>query len=135
MLVFLEYIFQFFINNALTASNSVDRQNLFIYLSTSPRGLDYSQSKLHYEFQKKKDCFMGKKLIQCWLSWRWTRVRLSPLETFFSFFFLWFLLFFCFCFLFFVFFFGKTYFHFLTNLNYTGRIIAGSLSAFISKIQ
>ena len=27
MLVFLEYIFQFFINKALTASNSVDRQN------------------------------------------------------------------------------------------------------------
>ena len=27
MLVFLEYIFQFFINNALPASNSVDRQN------------------------------------------------------------------------------------------------------------
>ena len=44
---------------------------------------------------------------------------------------------FVFLFLFFVFcfFFGKTYFHFLTNLNYTGRIIAGSLSAFISKIQ
>ena len=32
-------------------------------------------------------------------------------------------------------FFRKTYFHFLTNLKYTGRLIAGSLSAFLSKIQ
>ena len=32
-------------------------------------------------------------------------------------------------------FFRKTYFHFLTNLKYTGRLIAVSLSAFISKIQ
>ena len=35
----------------------------------------------------------------------------------------------------FCFVFGKTYFHFLTILKYTGRLIAGSLSAFISKIQ
>ena len=35
----------------------------------------------------------------------------------------------------FVFFFRKTYFHFLTNLKYTGTLIAGSLSASISKIQ
>ena len=39
-------------------------------------------------------------------------------------------LFFCF-----VLFFRKTYFHFLTDLKYTGRLIAGSLSAFISKLQ
>ena len=39
-----------------------------------------------------------------------------------------------FCFVLFCFF-RKTYFHFLTNLKYTGRLIAGSLSAFISKIQ
>ena len=32
-------------------------------------------------------------------------------------------------------FFHKTYFHFLTNVKYTGRLIAGSLSAFLSKIQ
>ena len=32
-------------------------------------------------------------------------------------------------------FFRKTYFHFLTNLKYTGRLIAGSLSAFLSKIK
>ena len=32
-------------------------------------------------------------------------------------------------------FFRKIYFHFLTNLKYTGRLIAGSLSIFISKIQ
>ena len=32
-------------------------------------------------------------------------------------------------------FFRKIYFHFLTNLKYTGRLIPGSLSAFISKIQ
>ena len=31
--------------------------------------------------------------------------------------------------------FRKTYFLFLTDLKYTGRLIAGSLSAFISKIQ
>ena len=32
-------------------------------------------------------------------------------------------------------FFRKTYFVFLTDLKYTSRLIAGSLSAFISKIQ
>ena len=40
-----------------------------------------------------------------------------------------------FCFIFpglFIYFF-QTYFHFLTELNYTGRLIASSLSAFISK--
>ena len=36
-----------------------------------------------------------------------------------------------FCFVFF----RKIYFHFLTNLKYTGRLIPGSLSAFISKIR
>ena len=30
------------------------------------------------------------------------------------------------------FFFRKTYFYFLTDLEYTGKLIAGSLSAFIS---
>ena len=44
-----------------------------------------------------------------------------------------FLFFWSFCFV--LCFFRKTYFHFLTNLKYTGRLIAGSLSAFISKIQ
>jgi len=33
-----------------------------------------------------------------------------------------------------VLFFPKTYFHFLTDLKYTGRLIAGSLSAFFSNI-
>ena len=32
----------------------------------------------------------------------------------------------------FLFFFRKTYFYFLTDLEYTGKLIAGSLSAFIS---
>ena len=35
----------------------------------------------------------------------------------------------------FCFVFSETYFHFLTDLKYTGRLIAGSLSAFISKLQ
>ena len=38
---------------------------------------------------------------------------------------------FCFCFVLFCF---LAYFHILTDLNYTGRLIASSLSAFISKI-
>ena len=35
----------------------------------------------------------------------------------------------------FCFVFSETYFHFLTDLKYNGRLIAGSLSAFISKLQ
>ena len=35
----------------------------------------------------------------------------------------------------FFFFFVKPHFHFWTDLKYTVRLIAGSLSAFISKIQ
>ena len=38
---------------------------------------------------------------------------------------------FCFCFVLFCF---LAYFHILTDLNYTGRLIASSLAAFISKI-
>ena len=89
MLVFLEYIFQFFINQALPVSNSVDRQN-----------------------------FKGKKVF---------KMKFNGVS--FSFF----LLFFFGPFVF-VFFFVK-HFHFLTDLKYTGRLIANSLSAFISKIQ
>ena len=46
-----------------------------------------------------------------------------------------FLFFWSFCFPSFLFinFFFQTYFHFLTDLNYTGWLIASSLSAFISK--
>ena len=88
MLVFLEYIFQFFINQALPVSNSVDRQN-----------------------------FKGKKVL---------KMKFNDVS--FSFFLLFFLV------LLFLFFFVK-HFHFLTDLKYTGRLIASSLSAFISKIQ
>ena len=89
MLVFLEYIFQFFINQALPVSNSVDRQN-----------------------------FKGKKVL---------KMKFNDVS--FSFFLLFFFLV-----LLFLFFFVK-HFHFLTDLKYTGRLIASSLSAFISKIQ
>ena len=88
MLVFLEYIFQFFINQALPVSNSVDRQN-----------------------------FKGKKVL---------KMKFNDVS--FSSFLLFFLV------LLFLFFFVK-HFHFLTDLKYTGRLIASSLSAFISKIQ
>ena len=102
MLVFLEYIFQFFINIALPPSNSVDWQifmskelriNLTGAFTIRSRGATDNTLNVH--------------------------VGLS------SFFLV--LLFFCF--------FRKTYFHFLTDLNNTGRLIAGSLSAFIAKIQ
>ena len=89
MLVFLEYIFQFFINQALPVSNSVDRQN-----------------------------FKGKKVLKM----KFNDVSFS------------FLLLLFFLVLLFLFFFVK-HFHFLTDLKYTGRLIASSLSAFISKIQ
>ena len=83
MLVFLEYIFHFFINEALSASNSVDR---------------------------------AKKVLKMIFN-----------DGSFSFFLLFFFGLFVFFFL--------THFYVLTDLKYTGRLIASSLSAFISKIQ
>ena len=100
MLVFHEYIFQFFTNNALPASNSVDRQNFI------------GKSVQHDHFNEK---------TQCSLSWRKITRSLCtsvvPVSTLavgnFLFFCFW-----SFCFVFFFFFFSrKTYFHFLTKLH------------------
>ena len=106
MLVFLEYIFQFFVNNAPPAVNRVDRENFNltrIFNITCRGAIDNALTA-----QGSGPGFH------------------SRVGSYFSFF--W-----SFCFL--LFFFPKTYFHFLTDLKYTGRLIAGSLSAFISKIQ
>ena len=107
MLVFLEYIFQFFINNAPPAVNSVDRENFNLtrIFNITCRGAIDNALTAHgsgpgFDSRRRKLFFL-------------------------------FLVFLFFV----VFFFPKTYFHFLTDLKYTGRLIAGSLSAYISKIQ
>ena len=107
MLVFLEYIFQFFINNALLAQTAstgrIAWANVFSMitltnkLNVSCRGAIDNTFTFHvggrgFDSRYWKHSFL------------------------------------------FLFFFRKTYFHFLTNLKYTGRLIAGLLSAFIIKI-
>ena len=87
MLVFLEYIFQFFINKALPASNSVDRQN---FTGKSVKDDLFNEANQYYL------SWHNRQHVD--LTRRRSGIRLSPLETF-------------------LFFFVKPHFHFWTDLN------------------
>ena len=132
LLIFLKYMFQFFINKALSASNSAHYpgcQRLFYSRRTrekppAPRVSFHRQNfmiwkVLNLQFLCNISC---RGAIDNSVTLHVNCLGFDPghWKLFFVFVFL--VLFF------------KAYFHFLTHLNYIGKLISSSLSAFIAKV-